>query len=479
MDLVIKNCKLLNENGEYFIGVENGIIKEISKTPLKGEKTIDIKSNIILPGFIDPHVHFRDPGLTHKEDFKSGSESAANGGFTTVIDMPNTLPKTNTYQAFKEKLAIGKKKSIVNFELQAGVNNYEEMKKVQSLKPIAYKIFMDLESDSALEQIFKDLGKLKKETDYNGLVCTHCENQEIVNKSSEKLKVYKNSISKLILDILKKYNHRLANINQKLKECENMDIYKLYGELITANLYKIPSNNTDTIQLENYYENNALITIPLDKRYSPSHNAKLFFKKYTKLKNALKIVGEQKQETLSDLEYIESVVYELETCNSIEDITNIFEEISESSIFKDKTDKYKEKKNPKVKKSKLTKNKYVKFNPIKYTIENYTFLVGRNNIENDYLTLKYAKKTDLWFHTKDIHGSHCILLLQNNTYPDENILQKCAQIAAYHSKAKNSSNVPVDICEVKYVKKPNGSKPGMVIYKNNKTLYVCPIGDVS
>ena len=192
MDLVIKNCKLLNENGEYFIGVENGIIKEISKTPIKGEKTIDIKSNIILPGFIDPHVHFRDPGLTHKEDFKSGSESAANGGFTTVIDMPNTLPKTNTYKAFKEKLAIGKKKSIVNFELQAGVNNYEEMKKIQSLKPIAYKIFMDLESDEELEQIFKDLGKLKRETDYNGLVCTHCENQEIVNKSSEKLKEKEN-----------------------------------------------------------------------------------------------------------------------------------------------------------------------------------------------------------------------------------------------------------------------------------------------
>ncbi|WP_407390638.1 dihydroorotase [Methanobrevibacter woesei] len=192
MDLVIKNCKLLNENGEYFIGVENGIIKEISKTPIKGEKTIDIKSNIILPGFIDPHVHFRDPGLTHKEDFKSGSESAANGGFTTVIDMPNTLPKTNTYKAFKEKLAIGKKKSIVNFELQAGVNSYDEMKKIQSLKPIAYKIFMDLESDEELEQIFKDLGKLKKETDYNGLVCTHCENQEIVNKSSEKLKEKEN-----------------------------------------------------------------------------------------------------------------------------------------------------------------------------------------------------------------------------------------------------------------------------------------------
>lgn len=188
MDLVIKNCKLLNENGEFFIGVNDGKIEKISKTPIKGDNIIDIKSNIILPGFIDPHVHFRDPGLTHKEDFKSGSESAANGGFTTVIDMPNTLPKTDTYKAFKEKLAIGEKKSVVNFELQAGVNSYEEMKKIQTLKPVSYKIFMDLETDNELEKIFKDLGKLKKETDYNGLVATHCENQAIVLENTEKLK---------------------------------------------------------------------------------------------------------------------------------------------------------------------------------------------------------------------------------------------------------------------------------------------------
>ena len=111
---------------------------------------------------------------------------------------------------------------------------------------------------------------------------------------------------------------------------------------------------------------------------------------------------------------------------------------------------------------------------MKYKIEDYTFLVGRNNMENDYLTLKYAKKTDLWFHTKDIHGSHCILVLNGSPIPQNDILLKCAEIAAYHSKAKNSSNVPVDICEVKYVKKPNGAKPGMVIYKNNKTLHVTP-----
>ena len=293
-------------------------------------------------------------------------------------------------------------------------------------------------------------------------------------ESSEELKIYRNSISKLILSTLKKYKKRLFNINEKLKECDNMDTYKLYGELITANLYRIQNSNTDKLQLENYYDNNSIITIPLDKRYSPSHNAKLFFKKYNKLKNALSIVGEQKQETLKDLDYIESVIYELEACSTIDDITNIFEEISESSVFKEKTDKYKEKKNPKIKKSKLTKNKNVNFNPIKYKIENYTFLVGRNNTENDYLTLKYAKKTDLWFHTKDVHGSHCILVLNNGPLPDNDILVKCAEITAYHSKAKNSSNVPVDICQVKFVKKPNGSKPGMVIYKNNKTINVNP-----
>ena len=291
---------------------------------------------------------------------------------------------------------------------------------------------------------------------------------------SEEFKVYRNSISKLILDTLKKYNKRLYNINAKLKECDHMDTYKLYGELITANLYRIKNENTDTVSLENYYDNNKVIAIPLDKRYSPSHNAKLFFKKYNKLKNALLIVGEQKEETIKDLDYIESVIYELEACSTIEDISNVFEEISESSVFKERTEKYKEKKNPKVKKSKLTKNKYVHFNPIKYKIEDYTLLVGRNNMENDYLTLKYAKKTDLWFHTKDIHGSHCILVLNGAPLPQDDILLKCAEIAAYHSKARNSSNVPVDICEVKYVKKPNGAKPGMVIYKNNKTLHVTP-----
>ena len=291
-------------------------------------------------------------------------------------------------------------------------------------------------------------------------------------ETSEEFVNYRNSILKLILNELKKYEKRLININEKLQNCKDMDKYRLYGELITANLYKIQNQNVNHIELENYYDNNKIISIPLDNKYTPSINAKRYFKKYNKLKNALEIVSIQKKETEEELSYIESIVYELEAAATIEEISNIFEEISENVIFKDKIS-YQKKNNSKIKKSKLTKNKNVSFNPLKYTIDGYTLLVGRNNKENDYLTLKYAKKTDLWFHTKDIHGSHAILLM-NNKIPNNDILIKCAEIAAYHSKARNSSNVPVDICEVKYVKKPNGAKPGMVIYTNNQTLNVQP-----
>lgn len=188
MDLVLKNCKLIGEIGDYFIKVDEGKIADISKSPLKADEVIDIKGNYVLPGFIDPHIHFRDPGLTQKEDFRTGSEAAANGGFTTVIDMPNTLPKTNTYNALKEKIEIARKKSIVNFELQVGHNELDEMERMMELNPISVKVFMDLESDESLEKIFHDLSVLKKTTNYNGLVATHCEKKSIVEAETTRLK---------------------------------------------------------------------------------------------------------------------------------------------------------------------------------------------------------------------------------------------------------------------------------------------------
>ena len=188
MDLVLKNCNLTDKNGEYFIKITDGKISDISKTPLKADEIIDINNNYVLPGFIDPHIHFRDPGLTQKEDFKTGSEAAANGGFTTVIDMPNTIPKTDTYQALKEKYEIATKKSIVNFELQIAPNNLKEMEKMMKLNPIAVKVFMDLYSDEELTEIFKNLAKLKEISEYNGLVATHCEKKSLVESQTTLLK---------------------------------------------------------------------------------------------------------------------------------------------------------------------------------------------------------------------------------------------------------------------------------------------------
>ena len=439
-----------------------------------------ISSDNELTREIVPHVRYVYPStnklnfleVTGFQDFKSKLNLDLNT--MHISDLPSQI--SNVFNGISksfishiiESLSLGTSLKMEDTSLEAIYTNMKHIIDATDSLQLGFDTIKDAKGN------VKDYALCIKDSSEPFGLNFFIDDYYFYKETSEEFKVYRNSISKLILDTLKKYNKRLYNINEKLKECDQMDTYKLYGELITANLYRIKNENTDTVSLENYYDNNKIITIPLDKRYSPSHNAKLFFKKYNKLKNALLIVGEQKEETIKDLDYIESVIYELEACSNIDDISNVFEEISESSVFKERTEKYKEKKNPKVKKSKLTKNKYVHFNPIKYKIEDYTFLVGRNNMENDYLTLKYAKKTDLWFHTKDIHGSHCILVLNGSPIPEDDILLKCAEIAAYHSKAKNSSNVPVDICEVKYVKKPNGAKPGMVIYKNNKTLHITP-----
>ncbi len=183
-DLVLKNSKLIDENNEVYIGINDGKIAKISKSLIKGEKEINLNGNLVLPGLIDPHVHFRDPGLTYKEDFKTGSMAAANGGFTFVMDMPNTVPKTNTYKAFKDKFKIANDKSVINFGLHAGVNSFEEMKKIQSLNPMSFKCFMDLLSDEELETIFKDVSNL----DNNPILSLHAENKAIINDNLKKLK---------------------------------------------------------------------------------------------------------------------------------------------------------------------------------------------------------------------------------------------------------------------------------------------------
>ena len=197
-------------------------------------------------------------------------------------------------------------------------------------------------------------------------VNTFIDNYYTYKEKSENFENYRNNVLKLILNILKKYEKRLSNINIKLKECNDMDKYKLYGELLTANLYRINNNiNIESISLENYYDNNDLIEIKLDKRYSPSVNAKRFFKKYNKLKNTLEIVSKHKEDTKKELDYIESIIYSLNSANNLNDVDEIYLEIQENILNNQPVSKQKNK----------PENKSV---PIALDIDGYNVFVGRN-----------------------------------------------------------------------------------------------------
>lgn len=278
---------------------------------------------------------------------------------------------------------------------------------------------------------------------------------------------YRNNLLKLISLKLDKLNNKLNMLNEKIEECSNAEKYKMYGELITSNLYRINNYNTDYITLENYYDNNKKITIPLDKSITPSANAKTFFKKYKKLKTAKEFVSKQKIDIFNTINYLETVIYEINSAENVTDIDDIYIELQESDkhLIKTKDNKNIKKKNS----SKHTHNKIGDL--LKYTVDGFHVLVGKNNKQNDYITTKLADKNDYWFHVKDFPGSHVILKTENKT-PSQETLYKCANLAKMHSKAKQSSNVLVDYTYIKYVKKPSSSKPGMVIYKNQKTINV-------
>lgn len=302
------------------------------------------------------------------------------------------------------------------------------------------------------------------------------DNYYVQKESLEGFTTYRSNLSKLILNYLKKLNHKLYNINAKLHECQNTDLYQLYGELITNNLYRIPKEHTDKIVIENYYDNNNLITIELDKTVSPAMNAKRFFKKYHKLKNAKQIVELQKQEVESEINYLESIIYEFELATTISDIDNIYYEFSENFLNKNET-LFEHKKKKEKKKSKISKKARESASkigtPIECEVDGFKVIIGKNNRQNDYIT-KHANSNDIWFHTKDIHGSHVILKVEQQL-PHQDTINKVASLAAFYSKGAGSSNVPVDYTLAKYVKKPSSAKPGMVIYTNYKNVIVKPI----
>ncbi|MBR4720435.1 MAG: NFACT family protein [Clostridia bacterium] len=277
----------------------------------------------------------------------------------------------------------------------------------------------------------------------------------------DRIRQKSSAITKLLKNNIERCAKKLSIQQKTLKDAENKEKYKIYGDLVTANIYKISKGDTAVI-LENYYEDGSpSVKIELMSNLSPSQNAQRYYKLYSKLKNAEIEVKRQIDTTLSDLEYFESTLALTENLTSEADINAVKSELSELGYIK--------------RQKSAKRQKTVQAKPLHFvSSDGFDIYVGKNNTQNDYLTLKFANSADLWFHTKQIHGSHTVIKLGvEKNIPDRTVLE-AAQLSAYYSKARESSQVPVDYTQIKNVKKPNGAKPGMVIYDNYNTLYVTP-----
>lgn len=276
--------------------------------------------------------------------------------------------------------------------------------------------------------------------------------------SSNKMKQKSMDLIRALGLNLEKLYLKKQKLSSDLLEAEGSEIYKLFGELITANMYAIKPKAAE-ISVTNYY-NDEMVMIVLDPRLSASQNAQRYFKKYAKSKTAILEKTIQLEEADKDIRYLESVLAHVENADSYEDIEEIRQEVIDGGYMKKRKNAYK-----------VSKSK-----PAPYTYlsrDGFKILVGRNNKENDVLTFKTAGNKDIWLHTKDIPGSHVIILTEGRDIPDTT-LKEAASIAAYYSKARLSENVAVDYTQVRHVKKPAGAKPGMVIFVHNKTLFVNP-----
>lgn len=265
-------------------------------------------------------------------------------------------------------------------------------------------------------------------------------------------------LEKILTAAIKKEEVRHQKIKDELDDTNKMDTYKLYGDILMINAH-LQVQYEPSIQLPNLLsEDGELLTIPLKPNLTIVENGQWYYKLYTKLKNRM-VSGEyQLNASTTKLEYLKSILYSISLATTRESLEEIRKECMDAGIIK--------------KSKKPLSYKLGKSNYIHLTIDEGEIFIGRNNQQNEYLTHRFAKPTDIWFHTQDIQGSHLILRL--NVEPDDMILSKVAQYAAYFSKARKSSKVPVDYTYIKNIKKPPGSPLGFVIFSTHQTMIVEP-----
>ena len=277
---------------------------------------------------------------------------------------------------------------------------------------------------------------------------------------ADRMKVKGQDLLKLLTNASERISRKINMQRAELKQCADRETLRVYGDLIQANLYRI-EKGSPFVDLENFYdEKMSVVRIKLDPSKSGSQNAQKYYKDYRKAKTAEQILTEQIDLAEKELVYIDNVFDSLSRAETERELAEIRAELVQTGY---------------IKAAKGGKGKEQKpLPPLKFTTsDGFEVLVGRNNRQNDTLTLKTANNNDVWLHTKEIPGSHTILVT-NGREPTDTAILEAAKIAAYHSKAKDSTQVPVDYTQIRNVSKPQVAKPGMVIFVKNRTVYVTP-----
>ncbi len=281
------------------------------------------------------------------------------------------------------------------------------------------------------------------------------------------------SLARLVRDEAARVRRKLKAQEESLAAAESAEAYRLQAELITANLWQITKGMTE-VRVVNYYDpEGSEMVIPLDPALSPSENAQAYYRRYQRARSGLAAIQEQLARSRAELAYLEQVEVTLEQAESLPDLEEVRRELAAEGYLREGASRRGSE--PGRRQAAGDGKEQALQRPITLrSSDGLEIWIGRNNRQNDYLTLKLASPQDLWFHTKEIPGSHVILRVPPGKEVPERSILEAAALAAYHSKARQSSGVPVDYTARKHVRKPAGARPGMVIYDNHKTLWVTP-----
>ncbi len=421
----------------------------------------------ILPGLIyefPPKQDKSEPTEVRESDF---AEKLRNANTDTVLDklilsefvgMSPLLAREIVFRYASDTKILVSDVDATSFAkhlsdfLKSTINNSEKpslVKEFESEKPISFSCVQ-------LTQ-YENLGRIIPCDSISSVVEEFFSGRDLHDRLTQKA----SGTIKIINNNIERCDKKISIHRDIIEKSKDRDRYKIHGDLLTANLYQIKPGS-DKIVVQNYYsENLENSTIELKPELSPSQNAQRYYKLYTKAKNAEEHSRKQLKDAENEKAYLETVLDSVNRATSYSDLVEIREELADGGYVTLQNSK---------KKKNVQKSKPMEF----LSSDGYTILVGKNNNQNDQLTIRTAYSTDMWLHTKNIPGSHVIIRTNGQGEVPDNTLVEAAIIAAYFSKAQKATGVPVDYTLIKNIRKPNGSKPGFVIYETNYTVYVTP-----